>query len=305
VLSLIQKSELKPRLAEIMAQAPYCANDLNDGIYRRNSKTALNKKFIEINTPADINFLVFDIDKKQQSFYSFDDCGAPIPTFITQNPINGNCHYTYALETPVHRHHGARIKPQAYCRAIVAAMTHKLGADKSYTGLITKNPLHEHWRTEYHPKVYELEELAEYVELPKNKYNHKHASESVKEGRNCALFDELRFYAYQYIKTAPASFKSVLEHLLFTAQSFNIHGLPLNEVQATAKSVAKFVCNRYSANGGSMTPEQVAGHKTQSEMAAKRRTEAFELLGRGYSQQEISEALNVDSRTLRRWIKSL
>jgi hypothetical protein len=305
LLSAIQKSTLKPRFERILAKAPYCSDDLSEGIYRRNARTALNKKFIELNTPNDISFLLFDIDRQQQSFFSYDDRCLPVPTLITVNPKNGNCHYAYALETPVYRHQGANIKPQAYCRAITAAMTHKLGADKAYTGLITKNPLHENWHTQFTDKRYELEELAEWVELPTNKYSKQQAQESVNTSRNCILFDQLRFYAYQYVKTSQNSFKSVLDHLYVVAQSLNIHGLPENEIKATAKSIAKFVCGRYTATSGTITPEQLKGQQTQTLRADKKRTEAFKLLGKGYTYTEIAEALNVDSRTVGRWIKSL
>ncbi|MGL5666833.1 MAG: replication initiation protein [Shewanella sp.] len=53
-----------------------------------------------------------------------------------------------------------------YAAAIEAALREKLGADRGYTGLICKKPLHPSWRvTTFQHYLYDLNWLADYLDL--------------------------------------------------------------------------------------------------------------------------------------------
>ena len=61
--------------------------------------------------------------------------------------------------------HGSR-KALDYLAKIQAGLVRETRADVGYTNFITKNPMHEHWRTEVWTKeAYELNYLAEFVDL--------------------------------------------------------------------------------------------------------------------------------------------
>ena len=90
--------------------------------------------------------------------------------------------------------------PMRYLCAVESAMRERLGADRAYGGLITKNPAHGHWRTLWGPEHrYTLDELAEY--LPGlEKHIPRKRPELVGLGRNVDTFDWLRHHAYREIR---------------------------------------------------------------------------------------------------------
>ena len=53
----------------------------------------------------------------------------------------GGIHCVYALEVPVARHDGAHTLSLAYLAHVADRLSHHLGADPGYTGLITRNPI--------------------------------------------------------------------------------------------------------------------------------------------------------------------
>ncbi|MGP9491792.1 replication initiation protein [Psychrobacter sp. AOP7-B1-24] len=75
----------------------------------------------------------------------------------SQNPSNGHTHIVYKLKTPVcTSEHGSR-KALDYLAKIQAGLVRETRADTGYTNFcITKNPMHEHWRTEVWTKAAEL-----------------------------------------------------------------------------------------------------------------------------------------------------
>ena len=63
----------------------------------------------------------------------------------------GGLHAVYALEVPVARHNAAHTLPLTYLAHVADRLSHHLGADPGYTGLITRNPInpgpgcYTHW----------------------------------------------------------------------------------------------------------------------------------------------------------------
>jgi hypothetical protein len=70
------------------------------------------------------------------------------------------------LATPVCTTHRARQNVIEYLAKIEQAYSLALGADRGYTGLITKNPCHRTWENHiFGVEPYELNYLADFVEL--------------------------------------------------------------------------------------------------------------------------------------------
>lgn len=234
---------------------PYCSDDLTYGLQIRPRETALKKKLIQINPPNKIAFLLFDIDREGAAL-AWEDANLPPPTWSATNQENGHAHLAYRLAVPVCTSVAGRAAPIRYLGAIEQEMGSRLRADPGYSGLITKNPLHQTtWRVwQGRQEGYSLAELAEY--LPN--LEKKHAGAAVNSdlfslGRNCTLFDRLRHWAYRSVRHYANHddwIKACAEH----AHSINDFSTPLElwEVDGIVKSVSKWTWQNMR---GGHTPE--------------------------------------------------
>jgi hypothetical protein len=250
-----------------------CTSDFNTGLWKPALKSsALTHDYIQFNEANCIEWLVFDIDNGWKSALAWDFAGVCEPNFILQNPVSGNCHYFYRLITPVYlktdEDSQVRSAPEDYLNAIKVAMTSALNADENYTHLICKNPLSAKWRVlECHHSAFELSELAKHLTLKskldtflakrKKLIERRFARNDPRyvQGRNCALFDDLRLYAYSFVNTHKASngrFDSFQAELFDYANDLNQQfspPLPNSEIKSTVKSVAKWTWNKFTGSG--------------------------------------------------------
>jgi len=209
-------------------------------------------------------------------------------------------------------------------------MAGRLKADRGYAGLLTHNPIHKHWNTYWGtPCLYDLGELAEYLELEPLQ-NHQVSMQQpdldFAYGRNCALFDKLRLWAYVAIREYRDK-KVTVWHTAVNnyAMELNVFTIPLSqqEVSGIAKSVAKWVwqrdleaCKRFigrqSSRGKRNTSQTQAekGRKGglasgQARLAANfnKRIAAEVMTAEGYTQQQIAEVLGVTRQTISNWQK--
>lgn len=234
-------TQLELFTTERLPRKPYCSDD--KGAFNvRPLLTALEFSYIQINAPGIKWWMVFDIDRPK-AFDAWEDAGLPPPAWVATNPTTTTGHICYALELPVVTTAAARAHPMRYLRHVEYAIAKALTADLGYSGLMTKNPVHDAWKTWVGPQnAYMLEDFAEYIDVPKR--IPKKASE-YGVGRNCMLFDRLRQWAYGRVMRAKASqpFEQWRESVLGAAEAFNgefKEPLPFGEVKATAKSVAKW-----------------------------------------------------------------
>ncbi|HLS02820.1 MAG TPA: replication initiation protein, partial [Beutenbergiaceae bacterium] len=143
---------------------PLSSDDLRTGIYRGSRQTALKRRYIEANPQAISNLLVVDIDKEDALLRSIWDRDKWRPNAVVENPANGHAHAVWALEEPITRTEYARAKPLAYAAAITEGLRRSVDGDKSYSGLITKNPEHDHWNaTWWTETLYTLPQLEEHL----------------------------------------------------------------------------------------------------------------------------------------------
>jgi hypothetical protein len=229
---------------------PLCTDDYSNGLKRLPRELAALKASIQHNPHSIARSLAFDIDNVN-GYCHWSDVGAPAPNWIVVNPDNGHAHYIYMLACPVPLTDKAMRKPIAYLQRIERGLQHRLGADIGYVGLISKNPLSDAWKVEnVHDLSYSLDELADYVDLDLPKLKKR---ETDGLGRNCILFDELRYWAYKQVTAARQNmaFSAWFELVLTRAEKFNTFDSPLHlsEIKATAKSVAKWTWKHYNGQG--------------------------------------------------------
>ncbi len=187
------------KIFEDLPKKPYCSNDLTSGLIVRPLQIAKRYKYIQINPPKMIYWLVFDVDRDNGAFAWQNHPGIKPPNLAIINPKNGHAHLWYLLKKPVCRSEAGRINPLRFLSSLQHSITKALGSDLGYCGLITKNPFNSTWKTiEFRSldEPYSLCELAENIDLespPKN-------SEVVEGvGRNCTVFDTVRIWSYQAI----------------------------------------------------------------------------------------------------------
>ena len=283
----------------------YATDSLNTGIRLLPAAVAVQKRHIQANPPTSVCWLLFDVDRADAAL-RWEDTGLPAPTWVARNPANGHAHLAYGLAVPVVTSDAGRAAPLRLAAAIEAAYVATLGADVHYTGLITKNPLHPSWDVTWHCRgehdLYALNELAEYVTLGR-----KPAPETLGAlGRNCALFDALRVWAYKavraYFKPGGLADWQAAVHAHARAHNTFATPLPDAEVRAIARSVSKWVWQRF-------TP---AEFRTKQGKRGRRKGESVrvallpvvrQLRAEGLPLRTIADEVGVSYQTVLNWLK--
>lgn len=247
-------------LSRILEEAPYlprCSDD-KTATRIRPRNYAIRYPYMQINRPGFVSWLIFDLDHNQALKWEF--AGLPAPNLIVRNRQNGHSHYYYAIP-PVCTTEAARPKPIAYMKAVYEAFATKLEADMNFhSGPVAKTPGHRWWDTqELHSHVYELGELADYVDLAAPTPWRKSANlDDASHSRHCLMFEQLRHYAYSIVNRERSqggfdSFTRLLEAYAYNHNSFGKFGftenLPLSSLRATVKSVARWTWERYTGSG--------------------------------------------------------
>lgn len=310
---------LKEFLLSFLPNKPYCSMGNGYATVIRSKESALAYPQIQVNSPFSWKVFVFDVDHHNAKF-SWEDSGLPTPNFIVENPVNGHCHLYYVLKTGIATHNTARMNPIRYAKAIYYAMNKKLNGDFAFTGLLSHNPLHEQWHTMFlHTNTYSLDELAADLDLPtadeleKRKKYQELLEYGQLLGRNCSVFDQLRFWAYAAIrKNRHLSYEKWHQEVLSKATSLNIFTTPLafNEIKHIAKSVAKWVFKN-DAECEKRFLERQSQKGKKSAMIRRKIIEPFKLIAYKWStqnkmkQEDIAFFLNKSQETISRWLKEI
>lgn len=231
---------------------PYYANDLDYGVRIASKAVAIKHKHIQPNPPHARYWLVYDVDRKGAGFdWRFLD--VPPPNIIATNPENGHAHLFYSINVPIRIAHDGSCKALRFAGAIDQALCKALEADRLYSGLIAKNPLHDHWQVETHQEwCYDLAWLADYFDL--SEYNNpKKRLPSYGLGRNSNTFDYVREIAYTERRSHDGSYEAfydtVFKACMSYNQSHNSTPLSIQELKHIAKSIAKWVWRNMSPAG--------------------------------------------------------
>ena len=236
---------------------PYCTDDLAAGLYIRSLKQALTKPYLQANPPHLRVWSIHDIDRPGGGL-AWEAVNLPPPSWSSVNRENAHAHLVWGLNAPVLVDGiGARDAPLRYLCAVESMMRERLQADPGYSGLITKNPIHPLWRTLRGPQLaYELSELAEYLPDIEKYRPKRRAPEEVGLGRNVALFDQTRKWAYKAIRPYwgggldgwNAWLSSANNRALVYNADFK-YPLDGREVWHVARSVAKWTWRNTTAKG--------------------------------------------------------
>ena len=312
---------------ERLPRRPYCTDDPALGLLIRPQATALAYRHIQYNPPPHVACLVFDVDSSD-GYEAWKDAGLPAPNWITFNPKNSHAHYGYYLEAVVARTSAAKQKPLRYLAAIEHVLAKRLGADMGYAGLITKNPVHGDWWTIWHhSEPFSLDYLAEFCpDADLAAYNRRSRKEVGGLGRNVTVFDNVREWAYSAVREywRPNGYEAWADAVRAACESANAFGreqggpLPVSEIKATAKSIARWVWNRFTpagfsqvqahrgAKGGRIGGRVSKGGGRPSNSGKARHDllpEVIKLKAMGYSNRDIAEDLQISASTVSLYLK--
>ena len=321
------KSVSQASFLERLPHRPYCTDDPAQGLLIRSQATALAYRHIQHNPPPHVGTLVFDVDRAD-GYHAWRDANLPAPHWVCVNLRNGHAHLGYQLATPVARTSAAKQKPLCYLAAIEHVLACRLGADMGYAGLITKNPTHSDWWTVWHPiEPYSLDYLAEFC--PDNDlaaYSRRSRKEASGLGRNVTLFDNVREWAYSAVRGywRPNGYDAWAKAVRAACDSANAFGLeqggplPPNEINATAKSIARWVWRHFTPSGFSAI-QAVRGAKggriggkvskgggrpsNSGKTRADLLPEVLQLKEQGYSNRDIAEDLQISASTVSLYLK--
>lgn len=248
-------------LNRVWSEAPYlprCSDD-KTATRVRPREYAIRYPYMQVNRPGFVSWMIFDLDHKHAMIW--EDAGLPAPNLIVRNRSSGHSHLYYAIP-PVCTTENARSRPIAYMKAIYEAFAARLDADTDFhSGPVAKTPGHPWWLThELHSHVYELGQLADYVDLANsNPWGRSAQLDEVSHSRHCILFEHVRHYAYSIVNKERqsgsfTSFTRSLEAFAHNKNSFQRLGfsdnLAASSLRATVKSVARWTWDRYRGGGG-------------------------------------------------------
>jgi hypothetical protein len=236
---------------------PLASDDLRDGIYRMSRESALGVRYIEANPQAISNLLIVDIDHSDAVLRALWGHTGWLPNAVIENPENGHAHAVWALHSPIPRTEYAHRKPLAYAAAVTEGLRRAVDGDAAYSGLITKNPTHDAWDASWHTDhLYSLDELSGHLteagHMPPPSWKRTRRRNPAGLGRNCALFESARTWAYPLVRNYETRTPADSEHFYREIFSY-VHELnqtysaplPLSEATQIAKSIHKWITTHF------------------------------------------------------------
>ena len=310
-------------IPERWPKKPYCSDD-KSAKWIRQLKTAVKHPYIQANPPHLRVWMIFDIDRPDGAFRWYDVNLLP-PTWNAIYRVNGHAHTAWGISAPVLVDSpDMRQAPLRYLCAIEAGFREKLGADRDYSGLMTKNPIHPDWHvlTYGGPDLllYDLAELADWVDLSKFIPKRGKNPELIGLGRNVTLFENLRHWAYRNIR----HYKGEVKNFIYWKAEAYERALSLNgdfpkpldgrECYHVAKSVSRWTWNRFDLAASDARFSQLQAHRGKkggvasgvSRLAASedKRASARLMRAQGKSLRQIAAELGVNYSTISRWISN-
>jgi hypothetical protein len=306
--------------ADRWPRRPYCTDDLAAGLRIRSLASALRCRYIQANPPYLRVWSIHDCDYEGAAI-AWEDANLPPPAWISVNRENGHAHHVWGLSAPVlveglH----AREAPMRYLAAIESMMREKLRADPGFSGLVTKNPAHPHWRLLIGPPQarggYELRYLAEWLPGVERHIPRRGRPEEIGLGRNCALFDHLRTWAYRHVRPYRAAggldawnawLAACVHRALERNGEFPVP-LDARECWWIARSVARWTWQRFDLAASDRRFSERQAHRGRAGGIAKgqanedKRAAARLMAAKGMSQRAIAAALGVPRTTVQYWL---
>jgi len=263
--------------------------------------------------------LDIDYDYRKAAYSTSELENLPVPNIATIDPETGRCHLTFLLKTPVHNNIDSSVKAVKYYKRVSAGLGMAYGSDMSYTQLITKNPCSPRWIVDIiREQPYTLDELADWVYVPADGEIERAIEHSRGEGRNCTLFDLTAAHAHKIVHSVRSYEEFKTQVLSFAQQRnkavgdmFSRGQMSDKEVSTIVKSVVNWTWRNYrlsdedwkkwcSEQGRKGNQKSVQVRRAKKE---GRKAGVLQLLATGnYTQKQIAELLEIDVKTIKRYV---
>ena len=227
---------------------PYASDDFVQGIYRMARGDALKRRYIQANPDVLHNLLVVDVDHGDGLLRALS--GPIRPTAVVSNRRTGRCHVVKAIAEPVTKTEYGSRKAIAAAAAVVEGFRRSLDGDQGYSGLMTKNPVHDHWDTEWVSEdlasLRELElAVADFMPRPGWRKNRGYSPAGL--GRNCSIFETARTWAYREVRRhfgdSPA-LEAAIHARVHELNAAFADPLPNNEARGIARSIHTWIITK-------------------------------------------------------------
>lgn len=263
---------------ERLPRYPYATDDPRQGVKPRKRERALEHLYIQVGRyPHAIFRIVLDVDEPTW----WEAMDRIPPSLVVPNPeAPWRAHLFYELEPPVWLSSPeapeSQANPFALVREVDALLRAYFGADPGYGGLLGRNPV-------AHPhrlgggKLWDLPALLEELRDLTSRRRALAYLDTATYGRNCALFDRVRAFAYGVValyRGKPNGFELFRQAVAYEAHRLNRElfrdhpqgPLPRKEVEATiVKSVSKWTFYRY--RGAKVWPVSGTGRPDRSRLS--------------------------------------
>lgn len=300
-------------LKKFLPYRPYSANKFGQfpDMKIRTREKALKCKYIQLNPPCMVRFITFDLDYNTSWFFA-EDYDLKPPFFHIQNRKNGHAHLIYILRSPVCKTSIAHVKPMRYLQAIIDAYSEILGADPSYSGLLSKNPFCDYWYVSYDNEfcwnfLMDLEFLVDSSkvnDILSRKPEKKKRENVAGLGRNCYIFETVRLWSYREIRNYwsknPLSwFEAVEWQCKYENSKFDIP-LDFREVRGISNSISRWTLKYITPKN--FSSYQRANVRRRWSKESKKQT-GLKMLELGFSIQDLIQELEINKSTAYRWLK--
>lgn len=264
-----------------LSRFPLATDDLELGVWREQRERALRRQYVETSPRALVAAVVIDVDRPDAVLRAFErPSDHPVPSWVVEGN-RGHGHVGFWLESPVCRTDAARVDPLRYLARVTEGLRRSLDGDQAYTGLLTRNPLHDEadviWGTD---KAYSLRELGT-VHTPRQLPRKPERSSGL--GRNVTMFDTARHEVYGlHDPDQPLDdwHRVVVQHCHAVNSTFDaaLGGpLPFAEVQATASSISRWTRRNFTLSKREWHAEQ--GRRSGKARRAAMDARAAEVFG--------------------------
>ncbi|WP_162873143.1 replication initiation protein [Austwickia chelonae] len=238
------------------------------GVRRHTREVALGLPYVEANPLAVRSLIVTDHDGADADLIA-GLRGLPQPSYIALNPLTHSGHIVYALNAPVCLTDAGHRAPMNLLARVESGLFNALEGDLHYAGRLTKNPYHAaHLPLWGHAEaLYGLRDLARALDdldlLPR--YEPRKTLTTSLIGRNCALFDLTRRWAYRAWRRYAHDAREWDEvthayahdrNLALIGEEFTRGPLPDPEVAHLARSVARWTWRTFWHQGGPQAYDQ-------------------------------------------------
>ena len=297
-------------MSRFVRTIPYrtlATDNFSSGAFECAKSLALKMREIAPDPPGWLTAIRLDIDRSDGAT-AWLDAELPQPSLVVTNRLNGHAHLMWMLARWV-----AKDKPKSvrYADQIRGALSEALGADAAYCGKFTHNPACGFYSVRQGPPAYALSELSVHLDVyvasdKSTRYQELYAN----GGRNCALFEEGRRYAYGIVRgyrrldDRVGFADAVTKHLLSTNAELS-NCLSEREVSGIARSIIGWTWARYARVTALRGPRYKTSRAQYLGDVSARRSSAVRLADAGASLDNIATALGVSERTARRYVDSL